>query len=231
LGEIPWRTYLSDFFGAGSDTTAIALTHAVMLAAAFPNAQARVHAEIDAVIGRERAPTFEDHDGLPELWAWTQELLRFRPVTPIGFSHVVNRDIVYNNYVIPTGAVVLGTHWAISRDPDAFPNPEKFDPQRWLDADGQPRKDMRYFTYGFGRRVCPGQHLANRSIYINLALMFWAFNIVPVPGKEFDLDSWEDSFTSRLPPFSVKFEHRRDAEVIKGALNGFGDESGEMSRA
>jgi len=168
---------------------------------------------------------FDDHDSLHELWAWTQEVLRFRPIIPGGIAHVVNKDIVYKNYIIHTGTVLLGTHWAISRDPDAFPNPGAFDPQRWLDANGQPRKDIRYFTYGFGRRVCPGQHVANRSIYINLALIFWAFKIVPVPGKDFDLNSWEDGFTSRLPPFSVKFEYRRDEDTIRRALDAFRNES------
>ncbi|EIW85979.1 cytochrome P450 [Coniophora puteana RWD-64-598 SS2] len=210
-------------FGAGSDTTALALTHAMMVAAVFPETQARVQAEIDAVVGRDRVPTFEDHDKLPQLLAFAQELLRFRPIVPIGLAHKANKDIVYNNYLIPAGATILGTGWAISRDPEAFPNPHAFDPQRWLDADGKLRSDMKYYPFGFGRRVCPGQHVANRSIFINLALIFWAFTIKPAPGKPLDIDSWTDGPASRLPPFEVKFEPRKSEEVIMRALDEFRD--------
>ncbi|KAG0705941.1 cytochrome P450 [Suillus ampliporus] len=65
------------------------------------------------------------------------------------------------NHCIPAGTTVFGNQWAISRDPEAYPEPDAFKPQRWIDAEGRPRDDLKKFVYGFGRRVCPGQHIAN----------------------------------------------------------------------
>ena len=70
----------------------------------------------------------------------------------------------------------VGNHWSIHRDPAVFPEPDEFRPERWLkeqtNGDGQwepsTDKNLRHFTFGFGRRVCPGQHVADRSVYITV---------------------------------------------------------------
>lgn len=71
-------------FGAGSDTSASAISISVMAAALHPEAQARVQAELDAVIGRERAPTMADEEMLPQTKAFVLETLRWRPVSAGG---------------------------------------------------------------------------------------------------------------------------------------------------
>lgn len=215
-------------FGAGSDTTAVALQHAMMASACYPEEVAKVQAELDAVIGKDRAPSFDDEDSLPLLQAYVLEVLRWRPVTPMGFAHRANKDVLYKNYCIPKGAIVLGTHWAISRDPVAFPDPDSFLPSRWLDSSsGKPtlRPDMRFFTYGFGRRVCPGQHVANRSLFINLALMFWAFNISAPKegeGKRLNPDAWTDAIASHPAPFQVRFDLRMEEGKMRRCLEELG---------
>ena len=50
---------------------------------------------------------------------------------------------------------------SVGRDPSVFPNPENFDPQRWLNSEGRIRDDLKAYTFGFGRRVCPGQYMAH----------------------------------------------------------------------
>ena len=87
-----------------------------------------------------------------------------------GFAHRTTADIVWEKYRIPKGATVFGNHWyartnvtrlevdtmmiirAIANDPEVFPDPEKFDPQRWLTEDGKVRGDLNFCTFGFGRR-------------------------------------------------------------------------------
>lgn len=71
-------------FGAGSDTTASAISVSVMAAALYPEAQARVQHELDTVIGRERAPTLADQDMLPQTMAFILETFRWRPVSAGG---------------------------------------------------------------------------------------------------------------------------------------------------
>ncbi|KAH7922018.1 cytochrome P450 [Leucogyrophana mollusca] len=212
-------SYLAgSLFGAGSDTTASAITILIMAAACHPEAQTRVQEEIDMVVGRERLPSFDDEDSLLQLKAFTHEALRWRPITPIGFAHRATRDIIWRGQCIPEGATVFGNHWAITRDPDVFPDPETFDPQRWLTKDGAFRGDLRTFTYGFGRRVCPGQHVANRSIYINLALLLWSFRLAQNPAAPIDTSAFSGGVIAHAAPFEVIFTPRTEEKVLRDML-------------
>ncbi|KAG1723371.1 cytochrome P450 [Suillus paluster] len=168
-------------FGVGSDTTAVAIMVVVMASACYPKAQEKVQEELDVVISRDRAPTFDDYNSLPQIEAFMLECLRWRPMTTLGFTHRALTDIPYIQ-----GAIVFGNHWAISRDPSVYPNPDQFDPQRWLNTDGKIRDDLKFPSFGFGRRICPGQHIANRSIFINAALLLWSFKITQDPENPID---------------------------------------------
>lgn len=80
-----------------------------------------------------------------------------------GVPHRATRDIVWGKYVIPEGATVIGNLWAIANDTEVFPDPEKFDPQRWLTADRTLRDDLRFYTFGFGRRYVTTTLTCSRS--------------------------------------------------------------------
>ncbi|OJA12084.1 hypothetical protein AZE42_02186 [Rhizopogon vesiculosus] len=171
-------------FGAGFTTTSSAICTVLLAAACFPEEQAKVQNELDAVIGRHQAPTFADHESLPYLQAFISEALRWRP-GPIanGFAHRTTKD---ENYCIPAGTTVFGNHWAISRDPEVYPEPDAFKPRRWINDEGRLRADPQFFIYGFGRRVCPGQHIANRSVFITSLLTLWAFQLSLDPTAPLD---------------------------------------------
>ncbi|KAF8448802.1 cytochrome P450 [Boletus edulis BED1] len=205
------------FLGAGSDTTASGITMMIMAAVCHPEAQARVQAELDKVVGKDRTPTFEDWDMLPQLHAFMLEALRWRPVAPLGFAHRATKDIIWSGQCIPAGATVVGCHWAISRDPEVFPDPETFNPRRWLTEDGRVRRDMHFFTYGFGRRVCPGQHVANRSLYITLAYLLWSFRISERPEAPIDLgpSGFRDAIVFHPKSFEAEFVPRVEEEQLR----------------
>ncbi|OCH86139.1 cytochrome P450 [Obba rivulosa] len=212
-------------FAAGSDTasrpishlkmpkplilqTAAALGFVSIAAACYPEAQARVQAQLDEVIGRQRLPTFADRKMLPEVEAFFLEVLRWRPISVLGFAHKATKDVIWRDYVIPAGTTVLGCHWAISRDPDVFPEPEVFNPQRWLDEQGRIKTDTRFQSFGFGRRTCPGQHIAERSLFINCALLLWAFSISQDPSKPIDTYAMVDSIIAHPLPFAANYQRR-----------------------
>ncbi|KAG2125139.1 cytochrome P450 [Suillus clintonianus] len=191
LSETEMAFLGGSFFSAGSETTSSAILTVFMAAACFPEEQAKVQAELDAVIGRHRAPTFADRESLPCLQAFISEALRWRPPLPNGaVAHRTTHDVIWathqENYCIPAGTTVYGNHWSISRDSDAYPEPDAFKPQRWINDQGGLRDDLKFFPYGFGRRVCPGQHVANRSIFINTLLTLWAFYLTLDPTKPLD---------------------------------------------
>ena len=173
---------------------------------AYPETQARAHAELDAVVGRDRLPTFADYPHLPYIRAMVKEVLRWRPIGPLGSPHRSIEDDWYEGMFIPKGTICIPNVWHMNRDPELFgKNAEHFDPARYLDANGclhvapglSDIKEEGHFTYGFGRRICVGRHMADNSLFINMAIMLWANRI---EGKKdasgrlipLDLDGWLD---------------------------------------
>ncbi|KAG2131613.1 cytochrome P450 [Suillus bovinus] len=199
-------------FGAGTDTTASSITFMIMAAAVHIDAQARAQQELDNVVG---LPTFADQEMLPQVTAFMLESMRWRPVALAGFEHRATKDIIWNNYLIPAGATVIGSHWAIANDPEVFPEPHKFNPQRWIDDAGRLRTDLRFFAFGFGRRLCPGQHVANRSVFLTTALILWAFRLSENPTAKIDTLAFSDTAIIHATPFEICLEKRIDENLIR----------------
>ncbi|KAI0739567.1 cytochrome P450 98A3 [Daedaleopsis nitida] len=146
----------------------------------YPDVQKKAQAELDAVVGRGRLPDFNDRDSLPYITAIVTELSRWHNVTPIGLPHSVAADDEYNGYIIPGGATVMPNIWALTRDPELYPDPDRFIPERFLDEAGRldvKGRDPGEFVFGFGRRVCPGRHFAESLLFVICASLVWAFDI------------------------------------------------------
>ncbi|KAG2039919.1 cytochrome P450 [Suillus americanus] len=210
-------------FAAGSDTTTAAICTVLMAAACFPEEQAKVQAELDTVIGRHRAPTFSDEQALPRLHSFISEALRWRPLVPSGLAHRTTKEVVWENYCIPAGTTVFGHHWSISRDPDVFPEPHAFKPQRWINDQGALRDDLKFFVFGFGRRVCPGQHLANRSVFINSLLILWAFHLVLDPTKPLNDMGFMSGVLENARPCTIEFKTRFPETELKRMMQNHPD--------
>ncbi|CAE7206215.1 unnamed protein product, partial [Rhizoctonia solani] len=137
-------------FVGGADTTANTFLAFVIAMMLYPNAQRKAQEEIDAVIGNSRLPVLEDRPALPFTNALIQEVLRWCPIVPIGVPHATTDDDLYQGFKIPKGTMVIGNIWGMSRDGRVYNNPEKFDPDRFLDP-SVPTCPV----FGFGRRcVC-----------------------------------------------------------------------------
>jgi len=150
---------------------------------AYPETQARAQAELDAVVGRARLPTFADYPFLPYIRAMVQEILRWRPVAPLALPHQLSEDDWYEGMFIPKGTICIPNVWQMNHDPEVYgENVAHFDPARHLDGNGDIKPGPSgaregHVSYGFGRRDCPGRHLANDSLFIDIALILWASKI------------------------------------------------------
>lgn len=172
-------------FGAGSDSTAGTLGWFMLLMALYPEAQAKAQEEIDRVVGRHRLPNFEDRDSLPYVVALMKEVLRWHPVSPLGLPHRLTEDDWYEGYFLPKGTIVVSNIYGINRDPEFFPDPDAFRPERYYNDDEDLTKKAEFddthgqghYSYGFGRRVCVGMNLANNALFINMVSILWAVNI------------------------------------------------------
>ncbi|KAF8546953.1 cytochrome P450, partial [Imleria badia] len=164
----------------------------------YPETQKRAQAELDVVVGRHRIPTFADYENLPYIRAMVKEALRWRPVDPVGLPHRSIEDDWYEGHFIPAGTIVITNVWHLNRDPEIYgADAVHFNPARHLDGKGQvspgpiDSKEEGHFTYGFGRRICVGRHVANNSLFIDIAMVLWAMNIEPATdarGKPLPID-------------------------------------------
>ncbi|KAK0442522.1 cytochrome P450 [Desarmillaria tabescens] len=201
--------HAGSMFWGRIEYTGSAIIFVIMAAACFPHSAKVVQREIDEVIPRDRCPTFEDRERLPQVMAFVFECFRWRPLFPSGIAHAASPDFIWQGYVIPKGATIIASPWSIFRTPDVFPNPEVFDPQRWI-LDGKLRDDIKQSVFGFGRRVCPGSRVANRSLFINTALLLWAFNIVA--NEKIDSMAFADELGMHPGSFGVRFDLRLGKE-------------------
>lgn len=117
---------------AGADTTALTLQTVIGQLLGNSEALRKAREEIDREVGPHRLPTFDDEPKLPYIVACIKESLRVRAPVPIGVPHSVSANDVWNGYHIPKGATVVGNIWAIHMNEAQYPNPTKFDPDRWI---------------------------------------------------------------------------------------------------
>ena len=143
-------------YGAGSDTTSDAIATFIMTMVNHPEQQRLAQEELDRVIGRDRMPGFEDSADLPYINALVKEVQRWRPVIAGGLAHATTKDDVYLGYFIPKGTTVIPNAWAIHMDPNLYPQPEQFRPERFLkdgNVIGVPQAERGHFGFGYGRRM------------------------------------------------------------------------------
>jgi cytochrome P450 len=122
-------------FGAGVETTAGSLSSFFLACAAFgPSFIPKAQKELDAVVGPDRMPAFEDFDNLPFIHAIVNETLRWRPVAVLGGTpHASTEDFVYQGMFIPKGSTIIANLWGIHLNPADFPDPHRFDPERCVE--------------------------------------------------------------------------------------------------
>ncbi|PSN70117.1 cytochrome P450 2E1 [Corynespora cassiicola Philippines] len=169
---------------AGALTIAAPMQTFCLAMCFYPQYLPMLQEELDRVCG-DRLPRAEDRPNLPFLRAVIRECLRWRPPVPTGIPHYLTQDDEYNGYFIPKGSVMHPLEWAIARDPTMFPDPEAFNPLRWVEP-GYPTYQeplTQYPTiinisqFGYGRRVCQGQTVADEDMLIGIGSIAWLFNI------------------------------------------------------
>ncbi|KAJ6454381.1 cytochrome P450 [Mycena sanguinolenta] len=162
--DIKWAA--AGMFGSTIWSTVTVFVLAMVL---YPEYQIKAKEEIDSVVGKSRLPDFDDREHLPLVECIMQETLRWQPPTELGVPHRLIEDDVYEGMFIPAGSTVFANIRAMSLDESKYSSPTTFYPERFLpkpEGKGEP-----YFlsVYGFGRRICSGQHLADQSLWIAIA--------------------------------------------------------------
>ncbi|KAJ3555828.1 hypothetical protein NM688_g2361 [Phlebia brevispora] len=180
------RDATSGAFLAAVDTSLIGTLVFVLAMAMHPDIQRKAQAQLDEVLSSSRLPTFEDYESLPYIHAIILEALRWMPPAPLGLPHRAMKTDEYNGYKIPEGALVFPNIWAMLHDPETYPDPETFNPDRFI-KDGvlhAGTMDPSVIVFGFGRRICPGRFMGRETMFITAASILSVFDILPALGDD-----------------------------------------------
>ncbi|EJD42195.1 cytochrome P450 [Auricularia subglabra TFB-10046 SS5] len=210
-------------FEAGTDNTAGTILWFLVAGLLNPHTIKKAQAEIDRVLGADglTAPTFHHLDQLPYCVALVKEVFRWMPVAPVSAPHYSLKDDEYKGYTIKAGTTVVSNIWAIHHDDSLYPDPFVFDPERFVNPGEKLRPESLnegHFGFGFGRRTCPGQYLASKSVFIAAVRLLWAFNISPpldVAGKPIlpDPKACRHGLTAEPDSFGVVMKPRSENHV------------------
>ena len=174
------RDEVLTFLIAGHETTALTLTWTWYLLAQHPEFEAKLHAELDRVLGG-RDPEFSDLSALPYTERVIKESMRLYPPA-WSLARTVISDFELRGYTIPAGANVIMSQWIMHRHPNYFPDPEKFDPDRWETEQARKLPRFVYFPFGGGPRQCIGASFAMMEATLLLATIAQRFRFHRVPG-------------------------------------------------
>jgi cytochrome P450 len=206
------RNTASVAFAAGADTSVQVVLSVILAFLLYPEVQAKAQAELDAVVGHTRLPNFDDRAQLPYINAVVFEALRWNPATPLGVAHRCVKEDVYRGYYIPAGATVISNVWAILHEEKDYPNPLVFDPNRFIPEDGNEPQPEPTAAFGFGRRICPGRHLALNTVWIAVACMAATLSFskaIDPEGRVIEpSDTYTDGFVSLPVPFKCAIKAR-----------------------
>ncbi|KAJ6567325.1 cytochrome P450 [Mycena vulgaris] len=219
--KIVWTSGALYFAGADTSVSVVKTFFFAMMM--NTSVQRQAQDEVDRFFASEhRLPTLHDQAAFPYIAAILKEVLRWAPASAFGLFHSTANSDMYKGFYIPAKTAIMANIWAIMHDETAYPDPFSFDPTRFLGDNPQP--DPRDYAFGFGRRICPGQHLAENSIWIQMVLSLLTMTIHKAVDADGRIIEPEVAFTSgivsHVKPFKYQITPRPTAalSLVRQAL-------------
>ncbi|XP_044117661.1 cytochrome P450 1B1 [Neovison vison] len=218
---------VTDIFGASQDTLSTALQWLLILFTRYPDVQARVQAELDQVVGRDRLPCLGDQPKLPYVMAFLYEAMRFSSFVPVTIPHATTTSASVLGYHIPKDTVVFVNQWSVNHDPAKWPNPEDFDPGRFLDKDGFIDKDLAssVMIFSVGKRRCIGEELSKMQLFLFISILAHECNFKANPDESATMD-FNYGLTIKPKSFSINVTLRESMALLDRAVQKFQAEEG-----
>jgi len=187
------RDEVMTIFFAGHETTALSLTWLWYLLSQHSEAEAKVHAELEAVLGG-RTPTLADVPNLKYTRMVIDEALRLYPPAAIFVRDAIQDDEI-GGYHIPAGSMMVLSPFLTQRHPEFWEKPETFEPERFDPARAEKRHHYAYFPFGGGQRTCIGNHFTLLENTLVVATVAQRYRLALAPGQ-----SVEPKFLGTLRP-------------------------------
>ncbi|QRV89148.1 cytochrome P450 family protein [Ceratobasidium sp. AG-Ba] len=219
------KNIAGSLYAAGSDTTVAGIQSFFLAMTLYPDVQAKAHTEVSNYMrqrpisdGISRMILPEDRPNLPYTSALVREVLRWRPIVNIVPHHSGDRDdcnVVSGGkvYRIPARSTVVANIWRVLplnptkiiphvlprkmlHDPEMYPEPDRFNPERYLVNSPSPEPES--YVFGFGRRICPGLHIAQQSMWITISNTLANFNIAKAKDENGQEITPEGGYTTGI---------------------------------
>ncbi|XP_039986015.1 cytochrome P450 2F3-like isoform X1 [Xiphias gladius] len=172
---------------AGTETTSSTIRFALSVLIKYPKIQENMQQEIDTVIGQERCPYMEDRKSLPFTDAVLHEIQRLMDIVPMSIPHYTLQDISFRGYTIPKATMVIPLLHSVLKEEKQWATPRSFNPQHFLDQNGNFKKNPAFLPFSAGKRSCVGESLARMEIFLFLVSLLQRFTF-SCPGGPDSVD-------------------------------------------
>eukprot|EP00076_Gallus_gallus_P004876 NP_001316410.1 cytochrome P450 2J23 [Gallus gallus] len=174
-----------DLLFAGTETTSTTIRWALLFMAVYPEIQAHVQAEIDAVIGQARQPALEDRNNMPYTNAVIHEVQRKGNIIPFNVPRQAVKDTVLAGFRVPKGTILIPNLSSVMYDKKEWETPHSFNPGHFL-KDGQFWKREAFMPFSIGKRACLGELLARAELFLFFTSLLQKFTFQAPPDTILD---------------------------------------------
>ena len=207
LGELNLLNTLLDFFIAGSDTTSNTLNWSMFYMIQNPDVQERVREELISNFGLKKV-MMSERQSIPYTEAVLHEISRKGNIVPNGGFHFTSTSVKAGMFIIPKETVIIPLIGDIMHESNHFPNPQKFDPERYLSEDSSGKQTFtpnpRVIPFGIGKRRCLGEVVARTSLFKFFTAIVQRYKIVNGQNEEIQ-ETRSIGFVSAPKPYKLKF--------------------------
>ncbi|KAG6471094.1 cytochrome P450 81Q32-like [Zingiber officinale] len=210
------RGLMITMFTAGTDTSAGTTEWAMSLLLNHPHVLQKAATELDTTVGHGRLVSEDDLTNLPYLNCIIHETLRLYPAAPLLVPHETSKDCTVAGFDVSAGTMLLVNVWAIHRDAGLWDEPEKFKPERFMA--GEAAKGYKFMPFGMGRRQCPGEGLAMRTVGLMLATFVQCFEWEKVSPEEVDMTEGLGLSMPKATPLEALYKPRQSMVPLLSQL-------------
>uniref|UniRef100_A0A6I8RMA8 Cytochrome P450 family 2 subfamily J member 2 n=1 Tax=Xenopus tropicalis TaxID=8364 RepID=A0A6I8RMA8_XENTR len=175
FGEDSLFFCVTDLFVAGTETTSASLQWGLLYMIMFPEIQEKCREEIDRVLGTRDHLEYEDRENMTYTQAVLQEVQRFASVVPLGVPHSTIKDVQLHDFTIPKGTLIITDLSSVHYDETHWKYPHEFNPENFLNEEGELLKIESFLPFSAGPRVCLGENLARMEIFLFFTAMLQHF--------------------------------------------------------
>ncbi|KAH7707311.1 Protein CYP-33E2 [Aphelenchoides avenae] len=197
-----------DLWNAGQETTSNTIAFAVLYLLLDQDVQERMQEELDKVVGPGEYVTTSHKAHLSYTNAVINEIQRLCNLIPQNLLHKTMKDVEVGGFRIPRGTLIVPQISSVLYDEQVFPEPYRFRPERFLDADGQLKKVDEFVPFSVGKRLCLGESLARMELFVFIANIFHAFKVLPVDPLNPPSAEKIAGFTVRPQPYMIRLQLR-----------------------